>query len=246
MLNAAVEAGDAGFTVKASGDGRAVIIGSSAGLIDDRQAEAVRTVSPGASTAIFTYLANTMRVGDREVPYSLVTGIDGPVGASGPIGASGGLAGIVLNTWAARELRAQGRRRADDGVLRLGGAGAARHALGRLPRRRHRADRARAAAIWRRRIPASATRRRSSDWDPPFPIDLRRIRPVDEDVLGRLSHDAEGVRRRSRSGSDLWRSRYGAMTSIRVAGRRCATAAAREREVGRAARAARSIRSRWA
>ncbi len=31
------------------------------------------------------------------------------------------------------------------------------------------------------------------DWDPPFPIDLSRIRPVDEDVLADVSHDAESL-----------------------------------------------------
>ena len=32
-----------------------------------------------------------------------------------------------------------------------------------------------------------------ANWDPPFPIDLRRIGRRDEDILGPLSHDAEGV-----------------------------------------------------
>ena len=68
-----------------------------------------------------------------------------------------------------------------DGVLRLGGAAASSsparrdfRVAGVVPIERGR------VAIWRRRSRASATRRRSSDWDPPFPIDLRRIRPVDE------------------------------------------------------------------
>ena len=34
------------------------------------------------------------------------------------------------------------------------------------------------------------------DWDPPFPIDLRRIRDVDEDYWERYRTDAEGVRAR--------------------------------------------------
>ena len=31
------------------------------------------------------------------------------------------------------------------------------------------------------------------DWDPPFPIDLKRVRPVDEALLEDVSDDAEGV-----------------------------------------------------
>ena len=31
------------------------------------------------------------------------------------------------------------------------------------------------------------------DWDPPFPIDLRRVRPQDEAYWNELPHDAEGV-----------------------------------------------------
>jgi hypothetical protein len=32
------------------------------------------------------------------------------------------------------------------------------------------------------------------DWDPPFPIDLRRVRRVDEDYWDKYPDDAEGVR----------------------------------------------------
>ena len=54
---------------------------------------------------VFTYLANTLRTGDREIPYSLVTAVDlstivpalPPTQAEPP---------IVLNEWAARELEA--------------------------------------------------------------------------------------------------------------------------------------------
>ena len=39
-------------------------------------------------------------------------------------------------------------------------------------------------------IPASP-KRSLRDWDPPFPIDLRRVRPIDEDYWRGLPHDAK-------------------------------------------------------
>ena len=48
----------------------------------------------------FTYLANSLRIGDREVPYSLVTAMDMDGGSGSPVP-------IALNDWAARDLRAK-------------------------------------------------------------------------------------------------------------------------------------------
>ena len=62
------------------------MLGADAGLIDDRQADAARTALIGLGLRgreLLTYLANTLRVGDREVPYSLVTAIE-RVGADVP------------------------------------------------------------------------------------------------------------------------------------------------------------------
>ena len=70
---------DIGLTVKTLDERRAIVVGSNAGLLDDAQAAAVQealtdTGIPGQP--VFTYLANTLRRGDREIPYSLVTAID--------------------------------------------------------------------------------------------------------------------------------------------------------------------------
>ena len=59
---------------------------------------------------VFTYLVNTMRSGDREVPYSLVTATDLSVVAHGFSPApsdSTASPPIILNDWAARDLRVQ-------------------------------------------------------------------------------------------------------------------------------------------
>ena len=64
-------------------------------------------------------------------------------------------------------------------------------------------------------IPASPIRRRSTTWDPPFPLDLRRIRPVDEAYWEQYRTTPKAFIPLE-AGQRLWRSRYGALTSIRV------------------------------
>ena len=152
------------------------------------------------ATPVLTWLANAMTVGGRSVPYSLVTAI-GPDAAGDPT--------------LARAAAASTRRHAADRAQRVDGAriSAPRPATrssssttagptragsspsARVPRRRRRAD-----ARPRRRSAAGARlsrhhrdRKSFADWDPPFPIDLSCVRPQDEDVLGSLPHDAEGV-----------------------------------------------------
>ena len=55
-----------------------------------------------------------------------------------------------------------------------------------------------------------------ADWDPPFPIDLRRIRPADERYWKQYRTTPKAFVPLE-VGQRLWRSRYGALTSIRVA-----------------------------
>jgi hypothetical protein len=54
------------------------------------------------------------------------------------------------------------------------------------------------------------------DWNPPFPIDLRRIRPVDEAYWEKYRTTPKAFVPLE-VGQRLWRSRYGAVTSVRVA-----------------------------
>ena len=63
-------------------------------------------------------------------------------------------------------------------------------------------------AISRRTIPASPTPTTLGDWDPPFPIDLRRVRPVDEEYWKRYRTTPKAFIPLE-VGQRLWRSRYG-------------------------------------
>ena len=109
----------------------------------------------GVIDAGFAYLAHTLRVGAREIPYAVVAGIEldrldlAGAGASGPIKDDR----IWLNAWAAEGL-GQGRRHRDAQLRRLG--------------RRRRHDLARDDAD-RRRHPADVRRRRGSDADTGVP-----------------------------------------------------------------------------
>ena len=56
-----------------------------------------------------------------------------------------------------------------------------------------------------------------ADWDPPIPIDLSRVRPVDEDYWDRYEAAPKAFIG-FEDGARLWRSRFGSITSIRLPG----------------------------
>ena len=172
---------------------------------------------------ILTYLANTLRAGDREIPYSTVTaiGLDRAApndsllllnGAPAP-----SLTGdeMLLNEWAARDLNASvgdaiemsyyvvGAGGALDtathrfslkGIVRLGGLAADRHLA---PDYKGMSD-----------------TERMGDWDPPFPVDLTKIRAIDEDYWERYRSAPKAFVSLDTAKS-LWTSRFGQLTSIR-------------------------------
>ena len=70
---------DVGLNVRTLADRGVVSVGADTGLLDDARAAAVAQAAEDLSmrdTPVFTYLANTLSLGDREIPYSLVTAID--------------------------------------------------------------------------------------------------------------------------------------------------------------------------
>jgi putative ABC transport system permease protein len=207
---------DLRLTVTTLEDRGVLALNSEAGLLTDAQSQAaLETIRQSRLNAqpVFTYLANTMRHGDRQIPYSLVTAVDlrsiAPTLTSSPDEQS-----IVLNEWAARELLASPGDTVTMEYYRW-------EDPGRLVTRE---STFRVAAI----VPVSAGDRdlapvypgisdspTLSDWDPPFPVDLRRIRPVDEAYWQQYRTTPKAFIPLA-TGQQLWQSRYGALTSIRV------------------------------
>ncbi|MBL8189889.1 MAG: ABC transporter permease, partial [Acidobacteria bacterium] len=58
-----------------------------------------------------------------------------------------------------------------------------------------------------------------SDWDPPFPVDLSRVRKVDEEYWDKYRTTPKAFLS-LRAGQKLWATRYGKLTSIRIYGTR--------------------------
>ncbi|HEV7891956.1 MAG TPA: ABC transporter permease [Pyrinomonadaceae bacterium] len=231
---------DLGVKLRALDAARGLVLESERGLINDSLEAAAREAARrrGLSAApVFSYLANSIRVGNREVPYSLVTAFDEEafgrlVGAAandesvavGTRAHSSSVDGkslppAVLNEWAARELNANtgdvvsfeyyvweesGRLSTRSAEFRLAGV---------VPIEGEAADRDLVPVY-----PGISGARSLADWNPPFPVDLSRVRPQDEDYWNKYRTTPKAFIQLAR-GQELWRSRFGGMTSLRLRGR---------------------------
>jgi putative ABC transport system permease protein len=179
-------------------------------VISDALADAATRIalSLGLRTEpVLSYLANRIRIGEREVPYSVVTALDE---APAPAAEDG----IVLNQWAADDLRAK-----------VGDSVALEYYVWKSDGQLH----TESAAFHLERIvpieagdrdltpsyPGITESRNLRDWDPPFPLDLARIRPRDEEYWNRYRTTPKAFVRLAR-GRALWGTRFGSLTSLRV------------------------------
>jgi ABC-type lipoprotein release transport system permease subunit len=188
-------------------------------LVDDRRAGAATAVAQelGFQTSpVLTYLANAIRIGDRQIPYSLVTATELAAMVPDVESEEASAPPIVLNDWAARNLDA---RIGDRVVLeyyvwedpgRLATQTADFLLAGVVPLAGTAADRDFAPVY-----PGITDSDRVRDWNPPFPIDLGRVRPIDEDYW-RAYRTTPKAFVPLAIGQALWRSRYGSLTSIRI------------------------------
>jgi putative ABC transport system permease protein len=173
----------------------------------------------------FTYLANGIACGEREIPYSTITAID--FQEAPPIGPFVSIDGspisklsdgqIALNTWAAERLKARvgdsirvtffepessfgllKERSADlklAAVVKLQGAAADK---GLTPTVRGLTDKA-----------------TIEDWDLPFEIQRNRIKPDDDKYWTRYAATPKAFVSLA-TGRQLWASRFGQTTSLRI------------------------------
>lgn len=230
---------DYGIKLRVLDKEQALSVESVAGLVPEALVDTVRDASSETLGAwpFLSYLVNSIRRDDgREIPYSIVTGIHDkmnesmqhdprghPVGGDASLPASRGsvpatahLPPIMLNEWAATALQVKlGERLTLDYYVWLEeGKLATRSAQFRaariVPMTGLAADRDLVPDY-----PGITESESLGDWDPPFPIDLKRIRPQDEDYWKKYRTTPKafvplGV------AQELWQSRFGKLTSLRI------------------------------
>lgn len=165
---------------------------------------------------VLTYLVNSIALDCAAkapacptIPYSLVTALDSALAPASDDG-------IVLNQWAAESLHAKAGATVvlDYFVWQPEGrlaTSSARFQVERIvPLAGAAADPDLAPTY-----PGITTSESLNDWDPPFPMDLTRIRPADERYWERYRATPKAFVRLGR-GRRLWGTRFGSLSSIRV------------------------------
>jgi len=218
LVREEVELEDLGLRLRASDARGVIIVESEGGLIDEELAAAAKHAASGLNLdvqPVFTYLANTLRSGEREIPYSLVSAVD--FDSKFPAAAAGQASGptpVILTDWAARDLKAaDGARLTMDYYVwedpgRLVTQSAEFVVAGVVPVNAADQD---LAPVY----PGITESPTLDDWDPPFSIDLRRVRPIDEEYWERY-RTAPKAFIPIEAGQQLWQSRYGKLTSLRL------------------------------
>jgi putative ABC transport system permease protein len=220
---AALTLEDLGVKVSTALEPPAVVVEGTMGILSEPLEAAARKSAESRSLEvlpIFTYLANTIRKGERQIPYSLITATDltevsraiSETAAERPAGTDA----IMLNEWAARELAASAGDRIElDYFLWDSAAGlttrSAAFTLDRVvPLAGFTADRRLAPEY-----PGITEASSLANWDPPFPVDLSRIRPQDEKYWNEYRTTPKAFIAFDR-GRELWKTRYGSATSLRI------------------------------
>jgi putative ABC transport system permease protein len=224
---------DLGVKLRVLDRERGIALESDTAIISDTLYDAAVDAAGRAKLSvvpILSYLANGIRLGQREVPYSVVTAINGEAfevtshdHGRGPVSESVpnevfALPRIVLNEWAASDL---GAKRGDlitleyylwedEGRLRTESARFMLDAI--VPLNDQAVDRDLVPDY-----PGLTETENIADWDPPFPVDLKRVRPKDEDYWHKYRTTPKALIPLE-TGIKLWQSRHGKFTSLRLRG----------------------------
>ncbi len=222
---------DLGLKLRVLDRERGIALESDTAMISEPLFEAARNAAGETKLSvvpILSYLANGIRLGEREVPYSVVTAINreafeamsrrqtgGSVDQTVTPAVSG-LPRIVLNEWAVSDL---GAKRGDvisleyylwedSGQLKTESARFVLDAI--VPLNDQAIDRDLVPDY-----PGLTETENMSDWDPPFPVDLKRVRPKDEDYWHKYRTTPKAFIPLE-TGIKLWQSRHGKYTSLRL------------------------------
>jgi len=219
---------DLGLKLRLLDQSRGIALESDTAIITDELYASTRDAASRAGLGvlpILSYLANSIRIGDRDIPYSLVTAINSEsfdvmrhsdVRGQGQADSDHALAPILLNSWAANDLNARPGDVVtleyylwkDEGQL---STHTARFQLaGIVPMKDQAGDR-----DYVPDYPGITTTQNISDWDPHFPVDLKRVRPQDEQYWHQYRTTPKAFIPLE-AGQQLWQSRYGKLTSLRL------------------------------
>ena len=243
-LRASATLEDLGVKLRALDGARGLAFESESGLVSEGLDAAAREAARRAGMSaepVFSYLANSVRANERVVPYSIVTAFGeaaferlqgaalnvksgaAGTGAASPAApdastavADKSLPPVLLNEWAARELGAGvGDAVALDYYVweesgRLSTRSAEFRLAGVVPIAGEAADRDLVPEY-----PGITGSNSLADWDPPFPIDLARVRPQDEDYWDEHRTTPKAFITLARA-QELWGSRFGKLTSLRL------------------------------
>ena len=212
---------DLGIKLRNLDNQRGALLETESKIINEPIANAARETAGALSLPtipVLSYLANSINSGDRSIPYSLVTALDDETlqRLAKPTTQPSQLPPIILNEWAARDLEAQpgdtvsleyylwhenGRletKKADfqlSAVAPIAGLAADRDFVPEYPGITESDD--------------------MSEWDPPFPIELNRVREKDEDYWRQYRTTPKAFIPLS-TAQALWQTRFGKLTSIRI------------------------------
>ncbi len=202
-----------GFSLESD---RILLDDSIARSISDSAREIGAKISP-----LYSYLANSIRGNNREIPYSVITAADIGENALESIPkvenspGSDSQESIWLTGWAGRDLGVvpgdfieidyyiwmeEGKLTTLTARFRLSGMVPLNSGVD---------------TTFAPEIPGVTNARSMNSWDPPFPLDLSKIRNQDEEYWNQHRAAPKAFISLAR-GQELWQNRFGKLTAIRV------------------------------
>ena len=224
MLRATLTPDDAGVRIRALEHCSCLSLEHKGGLLDEPVVAGARRAGAALkleSQSILSYVVNSIAHGEKTVPYSLVTGLESDHlarisgGAASVSQEENSPAPLWINDWTSRDLgvgpgtpvklefflwdyrRGLSTQTADfrvAGVIPLSGPAADRDLVPEFE--------------------GISQTESISHWDPPFPVDLSRIRHQDEDYWERYRTTPKAFLPLE-AAQELWGSRFGDLTSLR-------------------------------
>lgn len=218
VIAPAAELDDLGLRARETPGGETSIESRAGFLTKELAAEVERIATRDGRTVtpVLTYVANTIRIGNREIPYSTVTAIRQP--QEGVASTADSRAAIWLNEWAASDLDARIGDQVtleyfiwndDDG---LETRTATFSFQGVVPMTGLGGDRTLTPDY-----PGISDATDMTSWDPPFPVELKRIRPKDEEYWDDWRAAPKAIVTLA-EGQRIWASRFGQVSALRLSG----------------------------